>query len=241
MIRPFTCLCLLLAAGSGLYLYQEKHQAQLADQEIARIIKATDAVRARTGVLRAEYALLNDPERLAGLAQAHLVSLRSTDPKQFATLAELDRRLPPVGPPPSAAPDPAEAAPLPPSEAVPLAAATPKPPHPAAVKLAMTVAAPALPAAAMSASGAPTGNTAVKVASLAAQAKPAAPKPAKSVVLARKDPFATPVSAPASFGPALARPVMATPMVASPVMSGSALGMARLSTPAASVYPAVSR
>ena len=26
MIRPFTCICMLLAGGSGLYLYQSKHR-----------------------------------------------------------------------------------------------------------------------------------------------------------------------------------------------------------------------
>ena len=36
MIRPFTCLSALLALGSGLYLYQTKHAAQLLDHQIAR-------------------------------------------------------------------------------------------------------------------------------------------------------------------------------------------------------------
>ncbi|WP_457831439.1 cell division protein FtsL, partial [Staphylococcus aureus] len=63
MIRPFTCICMLLAAGSGLFLYQAKHQGQMLDRQIEQIGHATDETRARIGVLRAEFALLNDPTR----------------------------------------------------------------------------------------------------------------------------------------------------------------------------------
>ncbi len=94
MIRPLTCVCMLLAGGSGLYLYQSKHQAQMLDREIARTLKATDVARDRIGVLRGEWALLNEPERLAELAQAHL-ALKTLIPTQFATAAELGARLPP--------------------------------------------------------------------------------------------------------------------------------------------------
>ncbi len=97
MIRPFTLACMVAAAGSGLYLYQTKHQAQMLDREIARASKAADAARERASEKRAEYALLNDPSRLQELASAHLVSLQETAPTQFTTMAEFDRRLPPVG------------------------------------------------------------------------------------------------------------------------------------------------
>ena len=108
MISPVTCVCVLLAAGSGLYLYQEKHQSQMLDERIEQVMHAVDAAHARTGVLRAEYALLNDPTRLQELARAHLPTLVNTQPAQFTTLAELDRRLPAVGEPPAAAPPPLE-------------------------------------------------------------------------------------------------------------------------------------
>lgn len=94
MIRPLTCVCILLAGGSGLYLYQSKHQAQMLDREIARTLKATDVARDRIGVLRGEWALLNEPERLAELAQAHL-TLKTLALTQFATATELGARLPP--------------------------------------------------------------------------------------------------------------------------------------------------
>ena len=107
MIRPFTCLCMMLAAGSGLYLYQEKHRSQLLDQDITKILNAADANRDRMRVLRAEYQLLQDPTRLGELAAQHL-SLAKTDPKQFVTWATLEKTLPVViAPPPDAERPPA--------------------------------------------------------------------------------------------------------------------------------------
>ncbi len=94
MTRPLTFICALLAGGSGLYLYQSKHQAQMLDREIAHTLKATDVARDRIGVLRGEWALLNEPERLAALSQAHL-ELKTLTPSQFATVTELGARLPP--------------------------------------------------------------------------------------------------------------------------------------------------
>ena len=101
MIRPFTCVCLLLAAGSGLYLYQTKHQTQVVDRDLERTLKLADAAWQRSGVLRAEYTLLNDPSRLADLSGQYLPTLQTTAPGQFSTWTDLDRRLPAVGPPPS--------------------------------------------------------------------------------------------------------------------------------------------
>ena len=93
MIRPFTCVCMLLAGGAGLYLYQTKHRALLLDREIAHTARQTDAARERITGLRAEWALLNEPERLAELQAQHL-GLRPLAPTQFVALADLAARLP---------------------------------------------------------------------------------------------------------------------------------------------------
>ena len=93
MIRPLTCLCMLLAGGSGLYLYQEKHRTSLLDREITRTIRASEAAHERTGLLRAEWALLNEPGRLQGLADRFL-ALHAMSPSQFVPTAELASRLP---------------------------------------------------------------------------------------------------------------------------------------------------
>ena len=34
MIRPFTCVTMLLAAGAGLYLYQTKHRGQMRSRAV---------------------------------------------------------------------------------------------------------------------------------------------------------------------------------------------------------------
>ena len=102
MIRPITCLTFLLACGSGLYLYQSKHRVALLDDQIAQIVKSTDALRAQTRMLSAEWTLLNDPERLRQLATQFL-TLQTVAPGQFTSMADLDSRLPAVIPPTEAA------------------------------------------------------------------------------------------------------------------------------------------
>ena len=72
MIRPFTCVCFLLACGSGLYLYQSKHRVQMIDREIENTVRATEELREQTRVLHAEWTLLNDPQRLQALADQFL-------------------------------------------------------------------------------------------------------------------------------------------------------------------------
>jgi hypothetical protein len=78
---------------------------QLLDRDITNTIHATEAARERIGVLRAEWTLQNDPERLAQLADRFL-SLKTVAPSQFTSMAELDKRLPPIKAP-ETAPGPA--------------------------------------------------------------------------------------------------------------------------------------
>ena len=93
MIRPFTTLCLVAAFGSGMYLYTEKHRAELLDRHIARVMHETEAARQRTGLLRADWALLNDPTRLQDMADKYL-ALKPMAPGQFVQLADLANHLP---------------------------------------------------------------------------------------------------------------------------------------------------
>jgi hypothetical protein len=93
MIRPFTCLCLAAACGSGLYLYSEKHRTAMLDRDISQIIHQTEAARARTGLLRAEWALLNEPGRLQDMSDKYL-TLKPMAPTQFVQLADLPSHLP---------------------------------------------------------------------------------------------------------------------------------------------------
>jgi hypothetical protein len=93
MIRPMTLLSMIAAAGAGLYLYQVKHSVAQLDRELRSVHRQTEQARERTQVLRAEWALLNEPERLRQVAQRHL-PLEAMAPTQFVRMHEMDRRLP---------------------------------------------------------------------------------------------------------------------------------------------------
>jgi hypothetical protein len=104
MIKPFTFICFVTALGSGLYLYQSKHTAQMLDHTIEKTARDTDAVREQTRALRTEWTLLNEPDRLRQLAEQYLPTLKPLAPTQFTTLADLNGRLPA---PQAIAPEPA--------------------------------------------------------------------------------------------------------------------------------------
>ena len=93
MIRPLTLVTLCAAAGAGLYLYQVKHSVSQLDRELRDINRRTEQARERTQVLRAEWALLNEPDRLRQVAQRHL-ALDAMTPTQFVRMGEIERRLP---------------------------------------------------------------------------------------------------------------------------------------------------
>ena len=93
MIRPLTLLTLLAASGAGLHLYKVKHEVALLDRELAQIQGQTEAAKARTGILKAEWQLLNEPERLRRNVEQYL-PLDTMQPSQFIRAADIDKRLP---------------------------------------------------------------------------------------------------------------------------------------------------
>jgi hypothetical protein len=105
MIRPLTIATCLLACGSGLYLYQSKHEVEMLDRTIEKTVHDTNAMREQSRLLAAEWTMLNDPQRLQQFASSYL-SLKPIAPSQFTSLADLDSRLPAPVPaaPPSEAP-----------------------------------------------------------------------------------------------------------------------------------------
>jgi hypothetical protein len=116
---------MLLAAGSGLWLYHVKHKSQVLDRHIENTIRAAATARERTTMLHADWALLNDPQRLQQLASSYL-QLRPIAPTQFVQLSQLDARLPPVPPPASnAAPGATPATPAGPDALIAQTAPTP--------------------------------------------------------------------------------------------------------------------
>ena len=127
MIRPFTCVCLIMAAGSGLYLYQVKQRAFALDASLRSTFHEIDVARERTRMLRADWALVNDPERLQALASQYL-KLQPMQPSQLLTMDQLAAALPPPVPF-SATPAPAVGKPEPvldPTHGMPMAEAAPR-------------------------------------------------------------------------------------------------------------------
>lgn len=97
MIRPFTIACAVLAAGSGLFLYTKKHETTVLDQKITKIVQETQKVRSQTAMLRTEWALLNQPDRLNTLAARFVPDLHPMAPDQFVRMASVEARLPAPG------------------------------------------------------------------------------------------------------------------------------------------------
>ena len=248
MIRPFTCLCFLLACGSGLYLYQSKHRVQLLDRQIEDTVRGTEKLREQIRVMHAEWTLLNDPQRLQTLADQFL-TLKTVAPGQFTNMAELDNRLPAVqapaaAPPPDPEPVPVAQGP----DAVPV-----EQPKPAALA-ALRAKPPETQAATPSQSQAQT----IKPVEAAPTSQPPRPPerkppPRPPAVIAEATPprqspvvAETPRPAPAASRPIVAaevsRPVVVPARVTSPASTpsytgaaytGSSLGMARSTSVAA--------
>jgi len=103
-------------------IYQVKYQARGLDTEIRALNGQIDEERDAIAVLRAEWSLLNRPERIERLAHKHL-KLAPAKPVQIVTLDKVtDRDFDPARleqAPPAPAPDAAPAAKSTPPEAKP--------------------------------------------------------------------------------------------------------------------------
>jgi hypothetical protein len=101
MMRPSTVLWIALAGGVGVGVYQLKHRVQALEDDLFRLNRAIVQEQDAIHVLRAEWAYINQPQRLEALAQRHL-SMQAMTPAQMGQVADLPRRPPP----PPVAPEP---------------------------------------------------------------------------------------------------------------------------------------
>jgi cell division protein FtsL len=91
MLR-FVNVCLVLALVALAYvIYQVKYEARALDEEIVSLGKQVDQERDALAVLRAEWSLLNRPERIERLAQKYL-KLAPTQPRQLVTFDTVSDR-----------------------------------------------------------------------------------------------------------------------------------------------------
>ncbi len=264
MIRPLTLLCFGAFAGAGAWLYQVKHSVALQDRELLEIRRETEQARQRIDILHAEWALLNEPERLRKTAQS-VLTLEPMQPQHFARMTEFERRLPAAvafagapdlfAPPPAATPGSPQPGVMLASTAVvapvaaaarPAAAPAPPPtpaPTPAAARQPETTAArqPETPApqALVAAIAQQRADLAARQASLpsppARPARNAAPAPATASAPSVQ-PLATPTPAPA---PRPIRPaVHVQPAPARPATQEPVTRMTRSAAPATALASA---
>ena len=91
MLR-FVNICLVLGLVALAYvIYQVKYEARSLDEEIASLGKEIDTERDNLAVLRAEWSLLNRPERIERLAEKYL-KLAPIQPRQLVTLDSVTAR-----------------------------------------------------------------------------------------------------------------------------------------------------
>jgi hypothetical protein len=94
MIRPLTLLGGIAFLAAGLYVFQTKEEVARMERDLRELHRTTEAERARTRLLAAEWARLNDQDRLRSLAQTHLREMQPMEPQQFVRLEDAHRRLP---------------------------------------------------------------------------------------------------------------------------------------------------
>jgi hypothetical protein len=223
MIRPFTLIAMLLAAGSGAYLFAVKHRAQTLDNQLAGVNQKILLDAQRITVLQAQWALETDPTRLSGLAR-QFSPLQPMKPAQLVTLAALRDELPPPdgAAPAGAAPAGAAEAGAAEAGAAPADAPAPQLVTSAATPPAQATAAPGLPL--------PPPVAPVRVAAAGSSpARPAHPVSHSLLHLASTKPAET-LPPPRIFSPQSPPPSQLAPqfvaMKAAPTDTGSVLGMA---------------
>lgn len=99
MSRFVTLFFAVVAAASGLFLYNKKQQTTALDHQIAQIVEQTEHVRSQTAMMRAEWAMLNQPDRLGTLASRYDRSLQPVTPGQFVQMSALASHMPAPGSP----------------------------------------------------------------------------------------------------------------------------------------------
>ncbi|WEF23670.1 cell division protein FtsL [Paracoccus sp. S3-43] len=105
-MRPLTYLaCALLVMGLAFWAYRENYRTQASLADMRQIQREIAGLREDLGVLRAEWAYLNRPERLRELVDLNFdrLQLIPRESGQVMGLGHIDYPKPP--PPPEPAPE----------------------------------------------------------------------------------------------------------------------------------------
>ena len=96
----FLNLCVLaLLVVAAAYVYEIKFESTLRAERVAKMRGDVQRERDAIGALRAEWATLENPARIQGLARRHL-HLRPAEATQYDALDKLPERPPQVVQPP---------------------------------------------------------------------------------------------------------------------------------------------
>jgi hypothetical protein len=102
MMRLINVVVIAVLIFAAAYVYKIKFDSTLQAERVAKLHDAIRKERNAIAALRAEWARLETPARIQGLAERHL-KLQEAKPTQFESLDNLPER---PAPPPAPAPDP---------------------------------------------------------------------------------------------------------------------------------------
>lgn len=92
MIKILHVVAIASLIGSAGYAYSIKYDTIYHAEELARLNAAVDLERDAVAVLRAEWALLNRPDRVQALADAHLPDIVPMEASRLAQFGDLPER-----------------------------------------------------------------------------------------------------------------------------------------------------
>ncbi|MBL4627877.1 MAG: cell division protein FtsL [Roseicyclus sp.] len=90
-MRLTTLIAAVLVIALGYWAYHQTIQTQMADRDVDRLHRQIVNERERLGILRAEWAYLNRPDRLRDLADFNFdrLGLLPLAPDQFGEVAQI--------------------------------------------------------------------------------------------------------------------------------------------------------
>lgn len=91
MLRFFNFALIALILAVAAWTFQVKHEAEMAEEEIAQLKRALKLEHETIDILEAEWANLNDPERLQQLVERFgaQLNLQDLEVEQIITVDEL--------------------------------------------------------------------------------------------------------------------------------------------------------
>lgn len=92
MIKILNVVAIASLIGAAGYAYSIKYDTIYHAEELARISAAVDRERDAIAVLRAEWALLNRPDRVQALSDAHLPDIVPMEASRLAQFSDLPER-----------------------------------------------------------------------------------------------------------------------------------------------------